>query len=167
MKIKLLAALLTLTLLFTLASCASSSEEGKDLLTATEESTQIEKNTVAEDTSSVSAKGLWKDAKYLEDTSFGTGAKTVKVTVKAEDSSVTFTLKTDKETLADALLEHNLVEGEDGAYGLYIKKVNGMLADYDVNQSYWSFEIGGEAQMTGVSDAKIEDGSSYELVYKK
>ena len=164
MKTKILAFLLTATLLFVLVSCAAPSENPQD--TALNETT-AEKNTASEGDSAVPAEGLWKDATYREDKTFGTGAKSIKVTVKAENASVTFTVNTDKENLADALLEHKLVEGEDGAYGLYIKKVNGILADYDVNQSYWSFQINGEAQMNGVSDAKIRGGESFELVYAK
>ena len=166
MKTKLTAILLTLTLLCTLASCATAPEAPKDPAT-TAENAQVEKNTAPEDSASVPAEGLWKDATYRENKTFGTGSKTVKVTVKAENSSVTFTLNTDKDNLADALLEHKLVEGEDSAYGLYIKKVNGILADYNVDQTYWSFEINGEAQMTGVSAAKIAGGESFELVRKK
>ena len=35
-------------------------------------------------------KGLWEAATYTEDTEFGSGAKTVKVEVKAEEKSVVF-----------------------------------------------------------------------------
>lgn len=162
MKTKLLAILFTLTLLLTFVSCAV--EEPK-APTATEALTTEE--TVTKDNDGIPAEGLWEKATYREDKTFGDGAKTVKVTVKAGDHSVTFTVKTDKDNLGDALLEHKLVEGEDGAYGLYIKKVNGILADYDVDQTYWSFQIGGEAQMNGVSDAKIQGGESFELVRTK
>ncbi len=68
--------------------------------------------------------GLWENAKYLKDTEFGTGATTVQVEVKVEEQSVMFTIHTDKSNLGDALLEHNLIAGEEGAYGLYIKEVN-------------------------------------------
>lgn len=112
-------------------------------------------------------KGLWAAATYTEDTSFGNGATTVTVQVKAEDKTVSFTLKTDKKTLGDALLEHGLIEGEAGAYGMYIKKVNGITADYDVDQSYWAFYKGGEMMMVGVDGAEIKDGEGYELVYTK
>ena len=61
---------------------------------------------------------LWDDAKYTADTELGTGAKTVQVEVKAEGKSITFTIHTDKEILGDALLEHDLIAGEEGAYGL-------------------------------------------------
>lgn len=113
------------------------------------------------------SEGLWKDAVYTEDKIFGEGAKSVAVEVKAGDKSITFTLKTDKENLADALLEHKLVEGEDGPYGLYVKKVNGILADYDINKAYWGLNKNGEMLMTGASDTKIADGEHYELVYAK
>ena len=167
MKTKLFAMLLTLAMLLALVSCATPAETPEESETMTEIETVVEKKTEAQADSGVPAEGLWKDATYREDQTFGNGAKTIKVTVKAENASVTFTVKTDKENLADALLEHKLVEGEDGAYGLYIKKVNGMLADYDVNQTYWSFQIDGVAQMNGVSDAKIQGGESFELVYAK
>ncbi len=119
--------------------------------------------------SSVAAKdeGLWANATYTEDKSFGEGAKTVEVEVIAADKSVTFTLKTNKENLADAMLEHSLVEGTQDQYGLYIKKVNGILADYDIDKSYWSLSKGGEALMTGASGTTISNGEKYEFTYAK
>jgi hypothetical protein len=108
------------------------------------------------------AKG-WEDAVYTEDASFGEGAKTVTVKVIVGEKTVTFTVKTDKEDLASALLEHGLVEGEDGQFGLYIKKVNGILADYDVDQTYWSLSSKGEILMTGASGVTVSDGDVYEF----
>jgi len=110
---------------------------------------------------------LWKDAVYTEDKTFGSGAKSIDVELIVADKSITFTVKTDKENLADALLEHKLIEGEDGPYGLYIKKVNGILADYDVTKSYWSISKNGEMLMTGASDTKITSGEKYEITYAK
>ncbi len=115
----------------------------------------------------VDATGLWENATYRKDTSFGTGAKTVMVEVKAGEDSVTFTIKTDKTTLGDALLEHGLIAGDMGDYGLYVKVVNGITADYDVDQSYWGFFKNGEYMMTGVDGTEIADGEHYELVYSK
>lgn len=113
------------------------------------------------------SKDLWEKATYLEDTAFGEGATTVQVEVKAKDKSVTFTIKTDKKTLGDALLEHDLIAGEAGAYGLYVKVVNGITADYDVDQSYWSLYKNGEYMMTGVDATEMANGEHYELVYTK
>ncbi len=110
---------------------------------------------------------MWADAEYLSDTVLGEGSKTVYVEVRAGEKSVTFTVNTDENILGDALLEHGLIDGEQGPYGLYIKKVNGITADYDVNQSYWSFTKDGEYMMTGVDGTEFADGEHYELVYTK
>ncbi len=115
----------------------------------------------------VKAEGLWESAVYTSDKTFGEGKTTIEVEVKAGEQSVTFTINTDKENFADALLEHEIIEGEDGPYGLYIKKVNGILADYDVDQSYWSLCKDGEMLNTGASDTKIAQGEHYEFVYAK
>ena len=115
----------------------------------------------------VDATGVWEDATWRSDKEFGKGAKTIEVEVKVEEQSVTFTIHTDKEMLGEALMEHGLIEGEDGPYGLYVKKVNGMLADYDVNQYYWSLSKGGTGLMTGVDMTAVEDGAHYEITYTK
>lgn len=117
--------------------------------------------------SGVNKDGLWKNAEYLKDTSFGNGKTTVQVEVKAEEQSVTFTVKTDKSTLGDALLEHELIAGENSEYGLYVKSVNGITADYNTDKSYWAFYKNGEYMQTGVDGTAIADGEHYELVYTK
>ena len=106
---------------------------------------------------------LWDSATYLEDTELGTGAKTVTVEVTAEGKTVTFTLHTDEAMLGDALLLHDLIAGEEGAYGLYVKVVNGITADYDVDQTYWQLFVDGESAMVGVDGTEIEDGATYRL----
>lgn len=111
--------------------------------------------------------GSWEGAIYLKDTELGKGAKTVEVEVKADEQSVTFTIHTDKETLGDALKEHSLVEGEEGAFGLYVKRVNGILADYEEGGYYWGLYKNGEMMMTGVDGVTIADGEHYELVKEK
>ena len=63
---------------------------------------------------------LWENAIYTQDTELGSGAKTITVEVKAEEKSVTFKINTDKKTVGEALLEHNLISGDKSAYGLYV-----------------------------------------------
>ena len=116
---------------------------------------------------SVEKEGVWEHATYRNDREFGKGEKTVTVEVKAEDQLVTFTIHTDKETVGDALIEHDLIAGEEGQYGLYVKVVNGITADYDKNQSYWSFYIDGEYAMSGVDNTPITEGAVYQLAYTK
>ena len=116
---------------------------------------------------SVEDSGVWENATYLEDTSFGSGSKTVVVEVRAEEQSVTFTIATDKKTVGEALLEHGLISGDESTYGLYVKVVNGITADYDVDQSYWAFYIDGEYAMSGVDQTEIKQGAKYKLEYTK
>ena len=111
--------------------------------------------------------GVWENATYLKDMEFGKGAKTVAVEVSAGEQSVTFTIHTDKATVGDALLEHGLIAGDQGDYGLYVKVVNGITADYDVDQSYWAFYINGEYAMAGVDSTEIAEGAVYKLEYTK
>ncbi len=111
--------------------------------------------------------GLWATAKYSSDTSFGEGAKTVTVYVEVAEKKVAFTIHTDAETLGEALLAHDLIAGDMGEFGMYIKQVIGITADYDVDRSYWGFYKDGEYMMTGVDATVIADGERYELVYTK
>lgn len=111
--------------------------------------------------------GLWADATYTADTELGEGAKTVMVEVSAEETVVTFTIHTDADILGDALIEHELVAGEESDFGLYVTAVNGMTADYDADGVYWAFSKDGEYSMTGVDATEIADGEHYELVCTK
>ena len=110
---------------------------------------------------------VWGNATYREDMELGNGAKTAVVEVQVEEHVVTFTIKTDKDTVGQALLEHDLIAGEESQYGLYVKVVNGMTADYDVDQSYWAFYVNGEYGMAGVDGTQITEGVIYQLVYAK
>ena len=110
---------------------------------------------------------VWENATYREDMQFGSGAKTVVVEVKAEEEMVTFTIKTDKDTVGAALLEHELIAGEESEYGLYVKVVNGITADYDTDQSYWAFYVNGEYATSGVDTTEITEGDTYQLAYTK
>lgn len=110
---------------------------------------------------------LWEGATYTENTKLGDGSTEFTFAVTAEEQTVTITVATDETVLGDALLEHGLVAGEEQAYGLYVKEVNGIRADYDLDKAYWSFTIGGETAMAGVSDTEIVAGEQYGMVYTK
>ena len=98
----------------------------------------------------------------------GEGATSFYFNVVDKDGNKTaFEIRTDKTIVGDALMELGLLEGEEGAYGLYVKKVNGITADYDVDASYWGFYINGEYAMSGVDTTPVTDGGAYELRYEK
>lgn len=111
--------------------------------------------------------GLWENALYTENTELGSGEKTLTVAVSAEEKTVTFTVKTDKDNLGEALIDCGLIAGDEGPYGLYVKFVNGIEADYDKTQTYWGVTKNGESVMTGVDLEKITDGDKYEFTYTK
>ena len=88
--------------------------------------------------------------------------------VYPDGSSKEFTIATDPENnLRKALEGEGLIAGEEGPYGLYVKVVDGVTADYDVDQSYWSLSKDGEMLMTGVDTTPIADGDHFELTYTK
>lgn len=106
--------------------------------------------------------GDWETATYDRDTKLGKGEKTITVKVVADEQELTFTIRTDKENLEDALTEHNLIDGDEGAFGLYIKKVNGIVADYDADKSYWAITKSGEETL-GAKATPIADGDRFEI----
>ncbi|MBE6768374.1 MAG: DUF4430 domain-containing protein [Ruminococcaceae bacterium] len=100
-------------------------------------------------------------------TTEGTAATTVaKVTftftvTDKGGNSKDFTIATDKKTVGDALLAEGLIEGENGAYGLYVKTVNGITADYDTDSTYWAFYVNGEYASKGVDQTEVVEGAKY------
>ena len=112
-------------------------------------------------------KDPWEDAIYTEDTTLGAGDTELCVEVAVLENKVTFTVLTNEETVGGALLAVGLISGDAGAYGLYVKTVNGILADYDIDKSYWGFYIDGEYAMTGVDMTPAEEGKIYKLEYVK
>ena len=112
-----------------------------------------------------------EDVQEPEDSSatvLGEGQKMFMFTVTDKDGNETnFEIHTDKETVGEALLELELIEGEPGDYGLYVKKVNGITADYDVDQTYWAFYVNGEYATAGVDATTIEDGVTYAFKVEK
>ena len=83
------------------------------------------------------------------------------IVVDKEGNETSFTISTDKKMVGDALMDEGLIEGEEGAYGLYVKKVNGILADYNIDQTYWAFYINGEYAFSGVDTTPVENGATY------
>ena len=98
----------------------------------------------------------------------GTGATAFPFVICDKDGNeTTVTVKTDKKMVGEALLDEKIVEGEMGDYGLYVKKVNGIVADYDVDQTYWAFYIDDAYAMTGIDETEITAGSTYMMKVEK
>ena len=110
---------------------------------------------------------FWNVADYTKDTELGEGNKTFFFKVDAEGYAITFTIHTNEETVGAALLSLGLIAGETSQYGLYVKTVNGLLADYDIDQTYWAFYENGEYAMSGVDTTTITEGYTYSFVRTK
>ena len=106
------------------------------------------------------------EANIVSRTELGEGAKTIVfLAVDKNNEAAMFTIHTDATYLSEVLLAHNLVEGEDGPYGLMIHTVNGEKADYNVDGSYWAVWEEDAYSNYGVSSLEIKDGGCYSLVY--
>lgn len=101
-------------------------------------------------------------------TELGEGDAEFEFTVVFADGKETkFNISTNQKTVGEALLEQELIEGEDGPYGLYVKTVNGETHDYDVDGTYWSFYVNGEYATSGVDTTEIESGARYMFKVEK
>ncbi len=91
------------------------------------------------------------------------GEKNITVTIAPlGEKSTVYTLRTQREMLADVLLDEKLVAGEEGPYGLFITTAGGVTVTPDT-QEWWCLTKGGETMTTGVSTTPIADGDCYEL----
>ena len=89
------------------------------------------------------------------------------IVVDDNGKETSFSITSKKKTVGAALFDEGLIEGDEGAYGLYVKKVNGILAEYETTGTYWAFYVNGEYAMTGVDKTEIVDGATYSFKVEK
>lgn len=105
---------------------------------------------------------------FADGSDLGEGNTEFTLTVTDKDGAESsFTIHTDKENVGEALTEIGIIAGEEGDYGLYVKTVNGVTADYDVDQTYWAFYINGEYASTGVDSTPVTAGDTYSFKVEK
>ena len=98
----------------------------------------------------------------------GEGDTKFTFTVTDQDGNDTvFEIHTDKETVGEALLDAGLIEGEESEYGLYVKTVNGITADYDKDGVYWAFYVNDEYAQSGVDSTAVTEGAAYAFKVEK
>ncbi len=105
---------------------------------------------------------LWDSATYTSNVTLGNGEKTVTLDIDASDKKITITLKTDKETLGEAMHEQGLINDPS-----FFDTLNGILASWDKDKAYWAFYQGETMMPYGVNDQKISGGESFRFVYTK
>ena len=97
-------------------------------------------------------------------TILGEGEKSFELTIlDKEGKEHLYLIHTDEEMVGFALIEHELIEGEQGQYGMYIKSVLGQVLDYETDGMYWAFYVNGEYALTGVDQTPIQADTAYLL----
>ena len=120
----------------------------------------------AEGTSEHSKSGEPAEADSV--TVLGEGARIFSFGVRDKEGKETwFEIHTDQETVGGALLELEMIEGEEGPFGLYVKSVNGITADYDKDKVYWAFYVNDAYAASGVDLTEIKEGDVYSFRMEK
>lgn len=81
--------------------------------------------------------------------------------VDTEGKQTEFKVSTNEKTVGAALVAADLIQGEEGPYGLYVKTVLGLTLDYEKDGKYWAFYENGEAALKGVDQTDITPEASY------
>ena len=152
------------------SGCNGSSENGGDKASAGQEQTDAQSDSKEEtgtDAQSDTPENTGADAQSDSQTGtegnvLGEGNTQFNFTVVDQDGKETlFEIHTDKEIVGEALQDVGLIEGEEGEYGLFVKTVNGITADYDKDGVYWAFYVNDEYAAEGVDSTKITEGDTY------
>ena len=93
------------------------------------------------------------------------GIKEIQVTIVSPEGGIrNVEIVTDAEFLSDALLEHNLIAGDEGVFGLLVTTVDGHHANMG-NQEWWHFARNGVPLEVGVDQTPIHDGDQIEISF--
>lgn len=98
------------------------------------------------------------------------GAKAVTIEVVDNNAASTvYDVHTDAEYLRQAMedAEGLTFSGSESEYGMMVDTVNGLTADWNVDQSYWGFYINGEYCNYGIDTQPVADGDAFQIVYSK
>lgn len=94
-------------------------------------------------------------------------SKTITVTVTHKDGTVKdFTIPTDADYLRGALEQvEGLIAGSESEYGLFVTEVDGEIADYNTDGSFWGFYLGEAFCEYGVDTMPINDQDHFYITY--
>lgn len=92
------------------------------------------------------------------------GSKTITfVVVKEDKSEKSYTIRTDAEYLADALVEKGVLAAKDES-GMYTV-IDGIEARWDPDKAWWCITKSGEMCSVGMNEQVIADGDHFEATY--
>ena len=96
------------------------------------------------------------------------GSKAISITVISKDASAAnYAFATDAEFLRGAMEEAEglTFSGTESEYGLMVTEVNGEIADYNVDGSYWAFYVNDAYCEYGVDSQPVADGDAFRIEY--
>lgn len=99
---------------------------------------------------------------YRPETATGEKEISIQVVHGTPQETAFYSYTTEAEYLGEALQEQNLIDGEEGPYGLFVTTVDGETAD-ESKQEWWCLTKGGEMVQTGVDTTPIADKDQFEL----
>ena len=124
----------------------------------------------------VCAVGYLGYGKYQDDNAKtdakGTGSKAVTIVVTDDNAkATTYEINTDQEYLRDVLDELAEAQeftffGDESEYGLYVTTINGVVADYDADEAYWSWYVNDEYCNYGIDSQPVADGDVFDVKYE-
>lgn len=82
----------------------------------------------------------------------------------SDGETASYAIRTDAETVGEALVSLELIAGDESEYGLYVKTIGDETLDYNENGMYWAFYENGEYAMTGVDATPVTEGVTYAFV---
>lgn len=96
----------------------------------------------------------------------GSKAITIEV-VDDKQKSTVYELKTDALYLKGAMDEAKglTYDGADSTYGFSVHTINGVKADYNTDNAYWSFYVNDEYCNYGVDTQPVNDKDAFKIVY--
>ncbi len=98
------------------------------------------------------------------------GAKAITIEViDNHAASTVYNVDTDAEYLRQAMEEADglTFSGSESEYGMMVETVNGVTADWNVDQSYWGFFVNGEYCNYGIDSQPVADGDAFQIIYSK
>ncbi len=96
------------------------------------------------------------------------GSKTVIIQIIDDQQTLTsYEAHTDAEYLRQAMESCKGLTfiGSEGPYGLMLHTINGVTADYDKNQAWWSIYVNDELGNYGIDQQPVADGDTFRLEY--
>lgn len=105
---------------------------------------------------------------FSPDTAAGAKAITIQV-VDDTNNTTEYHLYTDTEYLIDAMKEipKFSFSGYESQYGLTLTAINGITADWEKNNAYWSIYVNDAVGNYGVSSQPINDGDTFRFEYTR